>query len=254
MIGNCFPAVIDNCLRDCFLNGARTLDCRRASDDGRRHFNDFSSDNRARVFRRDIDCHVALEPEPFDRLLSSRAEFVVTGAAIHNRGVVVGNVGHVGCLIDDGDVALDRNQRALNALRAEFFCRHETILVRADVVIIIGPILNSGAAIETRFGRERGPTDVIITLAPGNPSWRPFVAWDPDPADIAKTCPTSVMISRPAKRLFRDPCPAGVRVNPAAIGVGTPAARLLGLARLPDVAVGSGFAPNTERFQVRIEG
>jgi hypothetical protein len=70
MIGNCFPAVVDNRLRDCFPDVARALDCLRSRDHGCRHFNDFSSHNRARIFRFDIHCHVALEPEPFDRLLS----------------------------------------------------------------------------------------------------------------------------------------------------------------------------------------
>src|SRR5207248_3003981 len=131
MIGDCFPAMIDDRLRDCFLDVARALDSLRSRNHGCRHFNDFSSHNRARIFR-------------------------------------------------------------------------------TDVVVIISPILNSGAAIEMRFGRERRPTDVVTTLAPRNPRRCPFVTWDPDPADVAQAGPSTVVISRPAEWLFRNPCPTGL--------------------------------------------
>src|SRR5437879_10296748 len=141
---------------------------------------------------------MALEAGSFDRRRSARAEFVVTGAAAHNSGVVVSNVGHVGRLIDNCEVAFGRNHSPLGALRSEFSCWYETILFRTDVVVIISPILNSGAAIEMRFGRERRPTDVVTTLAPRNPRRCPFVTWDPDPADVAQAGPSTVVISRPA--------------------------------------------------------
>src|SRR5205814_4987299 len=129
-------------------DAARALGQLRTRDHRRRHFHHFSSNNRTRIFRLDIYRHPALEPETFDRLLSSCAELVVTGAAIHNSGVVVRNVGHIGRLVDDGDVAFGRNQRALDALPSEVSWRAETILFGPDVVRIIGPILTSGAAIE----------------------------------------------------------------------------------------------------------
>src|SRR5439155_27140407 len=47
---------------------------------------------------------------------------------------------------------------------------------------------------------------------------------------------------RPTERLLRNPSPADVGVNPVAIGVRTPGARLR-LARLPDVTVIGGLTP-----------
>jgi len=54
MIGNRFPAMIDNRLHDRFLDVARALDRLRSRDHGCRHFHDFSPDNRAQVLRLDI--------------------------------------------------------------------------------------------------------------------------------------------------------------------------------------------------------
>src|SRR5207253_11259490 len=64
--------------------------------------------------------------------------------------------------------------------------------------------------------------------------------------------PTSVVIGRPTKRLFRNPSPADVGVNPVAIGVGTPGARLR-LARLPDVTVIGGLAPIAIPVELGVE-
>ena len=99
-------------------------------------------------------------------MLRARAQFVVVGPLIYNGRVVVSDVGNVGRLIDDGDVALDWNNCAPSSRRAELSCFDEAILIRSDVVIIVRPIVNAGAAIEARFGRERRPADVLVALAP----------------------------------------------------------------------------------------
>jgi hypothetical protein len=185
-------------------------------------------------------------------LLRLRANFVVARALVHNRGVVVRDVGDVGRLIDDGYVALGRNDRVFEPRRAKLFCFDEAILVRTDVVITVRPIVDAGPAIEARFLWKRGPTDVVTTLAPGNPRRRPFIAGHPDPADLAQARPTSVVIRRPTERLFRDPSPADVGVNPVAIGVRTPGARLR-LARLPDVTVVGSLAPIAIPVELGVE-
>src|SRR5207249_9934094 len=159
-----------------------------------------------------------------------------------NRGGVVRDIGDVGGVLDDGHVARGRNVRVFEPRRAKLFCFDEAILVRTDVVITVRPIVDAGSAIEARFRRQWGPTDVVTALAPGNPRRRPFIAGHPDPADIAQPRPTSVVTRRPTKRLLRDPSPANVRVNPVAIGVWAPGARLR-LGRLPDVTVVGGLAP-----------
>ncbi len=208
--------------------------------------------NRPRLAHVDVNIDFAFQSQALDRLLRLRANFVVARALVHNRGVVVRDVGDVGRLIDDGHVALGGNDRAFEPRRAKLFCFDEAILVRTDVVITVRPIVDAGSAIEARFRRQGGPTDVVTALAPGNPRRRPFIAGHPDPADIAQARPTSVVIRRPTKRLFRDPSPANVRVNPVAIGVWAPGARLR-LARLPDVTVIGGLAPIAIPVELGVE-
>ena len=141
--------------------------------------------NRPRLSCVDVNIDFAFESQALDRLLRLRANFVVARALVHNRGVVVRDVRDVGRLIDDGHVALGRNDRVFEPRRAKLFCLDEAILVRTDVIITVRPIVDAGPAIEARFRRQRGPTDVVITLAPGNPGRRPLIAGHPDPADIA---------------------------------------------------------------------
>src|SRR6185369_9296296 len=105
------------------------------------------------------------------------------------------------------------------------------------IVITVGPIMDAAAPVEARFRRQRSPADVILARPPRDPGRRPFVTRHPDPADAAQLHPATVVISRPAKFLVRDPGPAGVAVGPAAFSVGPPIAGTLGLARLPDVTV-----------------
>ena len=155
--------------------------------------------NRPRLAHVDVNIDFAFESQALDRLLRPRANFIVARPLVHNRGVVVRDIGDVGRLIDDGHVARGRNDRVFEPRRAKLFCFDEAILVRTDVVITVRPIVDAGSAIEARFRRQWGPTDVVITLAPGNPGRRPFVAGHPDPADIAQARPTSVVISRPAE-------------------------------------------------------
>jgi len=211
-----------------------------------------TSHNRPRLSYVDVNIDFAFESQALDRLLRLRADFIIARALVHNRGVVVRDVGDVGRLIDDGHVALGLNDRVFEPRRAKLFCLDEAILVRTDVVITVRPIVDAGPAIEARFRRQRGPTDVGITLSPGNPRRRPFITRHPNPTDIAQARPTSVVIRRPTEWLFRDPSPAGIGVNPVAIGVGTPGPRLR-LARLPDVTVIGGLAPIAIPVELGVE-
>ncbi len=208
--------------------------------------------NRPRLSYVGVNIDFAFQSQALDRLLCLRANFVVDRALVHNRGVVVRDVGDVGRLIDDSHVALGRNDRVFEPRCAKLFCLDEAILVRTDIVITIRPIVDASSAIEARFRRQRGPADVVITLAPGNPGRRPFIAGHPNPADIAQARPTSVVIRRPTERLFRDPSPARVGINPVAIGVWTPGARLR-LARLPDVTVIGRLTPIAISVELGVE-
>ena len=157
-----------------------------------------------------------------NRLPTARTQLVVAWALIYDRRVTVGDVGDVCRLIDDRYVALGRNDGCLDTVRAKLIGGNETVLVRADVIIIVRPVMNTGAPIETRFGGQRRPTDIIITLAPRHPRGRPFISGDPNPSYVAQPRPAPVMVGCPTERLFRYPRPTHVGVNPAAVGVGAP--------------------------------
>lgn len=137
----------------------------RFGDQRSGHLNDFSPHNWARIFRQ-VQCGLPLETQPLNRLLSPRAQFVIVRPVIYNHRVAVTNVSDVCRLVDNRHVALGWNYGCLNATRAKLIRRNETILVRANIVVIICPITNTAAPIEARFWRKRGPPDIIVTLAP----------------------------------------------------------------------------------------
>ena len=92
---------------------------------------------RSRFARVDINIEFAFESQALDRLLRLGANFVVARTLVHNRGVVVCDVGDVNRLLDDRHVALRRNDRAFEPRRAKLFCLDEAILVRTNVVITV---------------------------------------------------------------------------------------------------------------------
>lgn len=165
-IANVFPTVLDNGLRDGCFDRARTLGPPTNRNHGRGNRNHLAAHDRPAHFHVKIDVNVSLETQTLDRLLTARSQFVIIWSLIYDRRIVVGNVGHVGRLIDDGDVALARHDVALDLFVSKFPRRDEAVLVGANVVIVIGPIMNAAAAIEARFRRQRRPADIFIALAP----------------------------------------------------------------------------------------
>lgn len=134
-------------------------------------------------------------------------------------------------------------------LGAELSGSDKRILLGADVVITVRPIVDTAAPIETSLRGQRGPAHVVLARAPGDPRWSPFVAGHPDPADAFQAEPAPVMVGGPAERLIGHPGPSGVAVNPAPFGVGPPVAGLFRFTRLPDVAIIIRFPP----FAVLVE-
>lgn len=158
--------MIDGGLRDCFLDATGTLSRLRAREDRSRNGNDFPTHNRPWHFDVNININIALEPEPLNRLLGAAPQLIVVRSLVNDNRVVISDIRDVGGLIDNRDVAFDRNHYALDLLRTEFICRNETILVRARVIIIVRPIMNARPPVKARFRREWRPADVIVTLAP----------------------------------------------------------------------------------------
>ena len=219
------------------FHALRTLSPLRPGDNGCRHLHDFSPNDWTRIRGIEVGPCLPLQAQAFDGLLAAPARFFKVRSLVHDGGVLVGDVGHVDRLINNGDVAFDRDDGPFHALIAQLTSGHEAVLIGANVIIIVGPAMNAAAAFETRFRRQGRPAHVVIARAPGNPGGRPFIAGNPDPADAAQAGPAPVVIGGPAKRFLRDPGPTGIGVNPAAKGIGTPVARFQGHARLPDVSV-----------------
>ncbi len=188
-IPDSLPATFDNRLSDRFLHVPRTFSQLRSGDDWSRDLNNFTSYNRTWRFCVHVRGDLALEPQAFNRLLTAGAQFVVAWTLIYVRRIAVSEIGDVCRLVDDSHVALDRNDGCLNTARAKLIRGNETVLVRADIVIIVSPVMNTGASIETRFGRQRGPTDIIIALAPRYPRGRPFISGQPKPIRCRATAP-----------------------------------------------------------------
>jgi len=213
--------MIHHNLADRLFDSARPLHGLRPSDQRGRHENDIAAHDRLGL---DAEVGFALDPQPLNGLLRAGAQFVVVRALVDDGCITIGDVGDVGRLIDDGHIAFDWNDSLLDALRTELIRWHERILIRTDVIIIVSPIVDAAAPIEARFRWKGRPADIIVALAPGNPGGCPLRTGNPDPSDVAQSRPASVMIGRPTEWLFRDPGPAGVGIDPAAIDVGPPVA------------------------------
>ena len=148
------------------LHRARPFVRGRLRDNWRGNDHGFAPHFRSRRAPGKIDIRVSLESISLHRFATDRTELIIAWAFVHDGRVVVSDVSDVGRLVDNRHAALRREQRLLHSRRAKFAARDETILVGADVIIIVGPIVNAGVPVESRFRRQWRPTDVIGTLAP----------------------------------------------------------------------------------------
>src|SRR5205809_246821 len=103
---------------------------------GAGHLNNFTSYNRTWRFRVHVRGDLTLEAQAFNRLPTACTQLVVARTLIYDRRVTVSDISDVCRLIDDRHAALRRNEGCLNATLAKLIRRNETVLVRADVVII----------------------------------------------------------------------------------------------------------------------
>ena len=253
MIGNSRPTEIDRNLRDVLFHRPRPFARLRRRNRRRSHDYGFALNKRRWCFHIHVNTEVAFQAKSLHWLAALRAQLVVVRTFVNDGRVIISDVRDVGGLIDDGHVAFRRHNGGFDPLRAEFSGRDKRILVRTDVVIIIGPIVDAGALIESRFRRQRRPADVIVAFAPGNPGRRPLITRNPNPADSAQARPAAVVIRGPAEWLLGDPSPAGVGVNPATVRVRTPTSRAFCFARLPNIAVITCLQPCAMRLELGIK-
>jgi hypothetical protein len=143
--------MIDSRLCDCFLNAPRTFGRLWSGYCWSGDLNNFPSYNRARRLRVNVR-GLALQPQAFNRLPTAGTQLVVAWTLIYDGPVAVSDIGNVCRLIDDRHIALGRNEGCLDAVRAKLIRRNETVLVRADVVIVVSPVMNTGAPVEARLG------------------------------------------------------------------------------------------------------
>jgi len=166
VITNGRPTEVDRDLRDVLFHSPRPFARNWCGNHRRGHHHGLALNKWTWCFDVHVNTEVAFQAKPLHRLAALPAHFLIVGTFVDHGCVVIRDVGDVGCLINDGHVALRRHNRGLDPLRAEFSGRNETILVGTDVVIVIRPIMDAGALIESRFRRQRRPADVIVALAP----------------------------------------------------------------------------------------
>jgi hypothetical protein len=164
LIAHRAPAAVDRRLFYRLLDGARAFGRLRRCDHGRRNDDGFAAHNGMRISRRNRS--LALQSQALDWCAALRPQFIVARSLVHDDRFVVGNVGDIGRLIHNGDVLLCGDDHARDSLLADFSRRDKTILVWPDVVVVVGPIVDTAGAIEVRFRRQRRPADVLPAFAP----------------------------------------------------------------------------------------
>jgi hypothetical protein len=120
LIRYCGPAKIDRRLRDSFLyrSGALNGSCR--GNDGRGNLHDFSTDYRS--WRIHLHSDLPLQTQALNRLPTLRTQLVVARPLIDDNRVVIGDVGDVGRLVNDGHILLRRHDDAFDLLFPELRC------------------------------------------------------------------------------------------------------------------------------------
>ena len=141
--------------RDCgnrLLYGCRTFVRHRRSNHRRGNDDGLTAYLRP-GFRRNIEVRVSFKSKSLDRLATYRPQLIVTRSFIYDGCLVVSDVRDIRSLTNDGDVAFGRKKCLLHPRRAKFAAGDEAVLIRADVIITVRPIVNAGALIEARFRR-----------------------------------------------------------------------------------------------------
>ena len=71
---------------------------------------------------------------------------------------------------------------------------------RSNAIVRIGPGRDAIPR-EICFGRKRRPTNVFVTLPPGDPSRSPLISGDPAPSSPVNISPSTIVIGGPGKTL-----------------------------------------------------
>ncbi len=165
---------------------------------------------------------------------------------VHDR-VVVGDVGDVDGLVDDGEVLRAVDDEGAEAVAtAKRMEGNEVVVAGADTVVGVRPGAKAHGGGPAGFGRKGGPADVLIRLPPRNPGGSPVGGGDPEPTRL-NVHPTPVVVGGPAEGFIGDPGPACFSVRPVAIDIGAPSGVVDVEKGLPAVAVAFDVSPVTMR-------
>jgi hypothetical protein len=154
--------------------------------------------------------------------------------------VVGGNVRDVPGLIDDLNVSLGRHDVPCVARFPPMGIVDKSVSCRANAIIRVGPGRDRLLRGDVSFGWKRSPADVLITLPPRDPGWRPLISGDPAPPGPADIDPPAIMVGRPAKTFLRVPVPTAIGPNPVSVLVRSPIA---GYSWSETVTIIAGFDP-----------
>lgn len=110
MIGNRFPTEIDGGCSNRLFHAWRALARHRRGDHRRRNHDGFASNLWPWRFAGNIDIDIPLKSKSLNRFATLRAHLIITRSLIHDGRIVVGDIGDIGGLINDGDIAFRRQK------------------------------------------------------------------------------------------------------------------------------------------------
>ena len=176
-------------------------------------------------------------------------------AEIVNHVVLVVNIGDIPRLIEENYVAVRRREVTMVTWPKPVAPSDEDVGCRTDAEVRIAPVrdVEGISNANAGFWWQGSPARIVVTLAPGDPGWRPVAAWNPDPTRASEANPAAVVVACPSEIFVRGPEPATVSPDPVAIGIGSPIAAIGCHLRLKYVAVVIIIKPLAVRRETVVE-
>jgi hypothetical protein len=175
---------------------------------------------------RQISRSLTLYSKPLDRPARVRTHNVNIRPVIIDHIVLNGDVGHVHCVADVGNVLRWGKDPIPQNRFTDKTNVTKVVILRADIELDIHPGADRLSFInDTRTAwRQRRPADIIAAGPPRDPGRSPveIAPREPNPAVIAEIRPATIMVGGPAEVFVRNPCPTVVGISPVTVGVRPP--------------------------------
>jgi len=177
------------------------------------------------------------------------------GPEIVNHVVLVVDIGDISRLVEENYVPVRRREVTPVTWPKPVAQSDEDVGGRTDAEIRIAPVrdVEGISKSDAGFWWQGSPARIVVTLAPGDPGWRPVAARNPDPTRASDANPAAVVIAGPSEIFVRGPEPATVSPDPVPIAIGAPIAAVDRHLRLKYVAIVIIIKPLTVRRETVVE-